>query len=79
VREGVAPFGVPSEGFLAAAERVHDSWPELILATAGLGQPLVVLEGHVRLTAYVLAGEAAPAEVQALLGTSRRMHEWALY
>jgi hypothetical protein len=79
VREGVAPFGIPSDGFLAAAARVHEAWPELILAGAGLGEPLVVLEGHVRLTAYVLAGAAAPGEVEALLGTSARMREWALY
>jgi hypothetical protein len=79
IREGVAPFGIPSDGYLAAAERVLDTWPELILATAGAGQPLVVLEGHLRLTAYVLAGDGAPDEVEALLGTSSRMGAWALY
>jgi hypothetical protein len=79
IREGVRPFGFPSDGFLAAAERVGDPWPELILATAGPGRPVVVLEGHVRLTAYVLAGDAAPAEVEALLATSPRMEGWALY
>jgi hypothetical protein len=79
IREGVTVFGVPSDGFVSAAEAVDDAWPELILATAGPRQALVVVEGHVRLTAYVLAGEAAPPEVEALLGTSPRMRHWALY
>ena len=79
IHEGIAPFGVPSDGFLAAAERVGDRWPPLIVCSAGGGEPLVVLEGHLRLTAYVLAGDAAPAEVEALLGTSSRMADWALY
>ena len=71
--------GVPSDGFLAAAERVGEAWPPLIVCTAGGDEPLVVLEGHVRLTAYVLAGGDAPAEIEALLGTSTHMHSWALY
>src|SRR5512132_87394 len=79
IRAGIAPYGIPTDGFFAAAERVADPWPELILATAGPGRPVVVLEGHIRLTAYVLAGDAAPAEVEALLGTSPLMDDWALY
>ena len=79
IREGVEPFGISTDGFLLATEQMSNAWPPLILCTAGGGAPLVVLEGHVRLTAYVLAGEPAPAEVEALLGTSPRMSEWALY
>jgi hypothetical protein len=79
IREGVTVFGVPNDGFWEAAEHVRDAWPELLLATAGSDEPVVVLEGHVRVTAYVLAGAAAPAEVAALLGTSPRMADWALY
>ena len=79
IRDGVEPFGVPSDGFLAAAERVSEAWPPLIVCTAGGDEPLVLLEGHLRLTAYVLAGGDAPAEIEALLGTSPRMHSWALY
>ena len=79
IRAGVAAFDVPSEGFLDAAEHVGDPWPELILVTAGPGHPLVVLEGHVRLTAYVLAGPTAPDEVEALLGTSPAVSGWWAY
>jgi hypothetical protein len=49
------------------------------VCTAGEGEPLVLLEGHVRLTAYALAGGWAPDEIGVLLGTSPRMAEWSLY
>ena len=50
--------------------------PEPILVTAGPDDPVVVLEGHVRVTAYALAGIAVG---EALLGTSPAMRRWALY
>jgi hypothetical protein len=79
IRAGFAPYGISTDGFLVAAERVGERWPALIVCTSGEEQPLVLLEGHVRLTAYALAGGAAPDEVAALLGTSPRMSDWALY
>lgn len=79
IREGVTPYGISTGGFLGAAERVGERWPPLIVCTAGEDEPLVLLEGHVRLTAYALAGGSAPDEIDALLGTSRRMPDWALY
>lgn len=79
IREGMTPYGISTDGFLVAAEHAEAAWPPLIVCSAGGAEPLVVLEGHVRLTAYVLAGPSAPAEVDALLGTSPRMAEWSLY
>ncbi|HUJ66966.1 MAG TPA: hypothetical protein VLX59_15590 [Acidimicrobiales bacterium] len=40
---------------------------------------LVVLEGHIRLTAMVLAYEHLPAEVDVLLGTSPSIGTWPLF
>jgi hypothetical protein len=51
----------------------------LIVCASGEEQPLVLLEGHVRLTAYALAGGAAADAVAALLGASPRTTDWALY
>jgi hypothetical protein len=81
VRAGAAPFGVPSEGFfeLADALAAGACMPELILVTAGEAQPLVVLEGHVRLTAYLLRPDAVPGEVEVLLGTSAAFVGWGCY
>jgi hypothetical protein len=42
-------------------------------------QKLVVLEGHLRLTAYMHAPEFIPDQVEVILGTSRKMTEWPLY
>ena len=56
IRAGVAPFGVSSDWALGMAQAVADRarFPPLILVTAGPSGGLVVLEGHVRLTAYLL-------------------------
>ena len=70
IREGVEPFGVPNTGFLELADELADRAPtrELILTTAGESEPIVALEGHVRLTALALRPEVIPAELEVLLG-----------
>ena len=50
-------------------------FPELILVGRSLDQPFVLMEGHTRATAYLLAG--APDSVDCLLGTSPGMAGWA--
>jgi hypothetical protein len=50
---------------------------ELIVATTPAHSPLVVLEGHVRLTAYALFPELVPDEVEILLGVSEEMPRWS--
>lgn len=78
---GAAPFGIPSDGFLELGDALATGArvPELILVTAGPDQPLVVLEGHARLTAYLVRPEAVPAELEALLGTSEAFVGWGCY
>jgi hypothetical protein len=77
----VRPFGVSNAGFLAAADqlRAGATFPPLILVTAGSPRELVVLEGHLRLTAYALAREAIPPQVHALVGQSPAVAAWDLY
>jgi len=77
-REGAAPFGVPSDGFLELADAIGAGaeLPEPILVTAGADAPIVVLEGHVRVTAHALARRPIG---EALLGTSPAITGWALY
>jgi hypothetical protein len=52
--------------------------PELIAVRAP-GSYLVLLEGHVRLTAYALFPEHVPEELEIFLGESAEMGNWALY
>ena len=79
IRAGVAPFGVPNNGKLEMAQAVASGtrFPPLILVTAGLGgDDLVVLEDHVRLTAFMLAGGQLPPELEVLVGSSPTMTHW---
>jgi hypothetical protein len=52
-------------------------FPPLILVTAGPPGGLVVLEGHVRLTAYMLRPDRLPPELEVLVGSSPDMAGWA--
>jgi hypothetical protein len=75
IRRGIKVFGVSNRRFLDAAHAVErgELFPPLILA----GQRrdyLICLEGHLRLTAYALAG--FPSEIECLVGTARTMDRW---
>jgi len=79
IRAGVTPFGVPNDRVLAMAHAVADgAWfPPLILVTTGRGgNELVVLEGHVRLTAFMLARDRLRPELEVLVGSSPTMARW---
>ena len=71
----MAPFGVPSDWALGMAREVARGarFPPLILVTTGTGGDLMVLEGHARLTAYMLAREQLPPELEVLAGSSPAM------
>jgi hypothetical protein len=75
IRARVTPFGVSSDWALGMAQAVADGarFPPLILVTTGPSGDLVVLEGHARLTAYMLGPDRLPPELEVLLGTSPDM------
>lgn len=51
----------------------------LVLVSDGQASRLVVLEGHSRLTGYVLAGDRLEKGVECFLGRSERISEWGSY
>ena len=51
--------------------------PELIVVSDRDRSKLVLLEGHVRLTAYAAFPEYLPDELEVYLGVSRRIGEWS--
>lgn len=53
--------------------------PELIAVTTPSHSPLVLVEGHVRLTAYALFPERVPDELEVLLGVSDEIQGWCLF
>ncbi len=68
--EGV---GVEEHEALAASQH-----PLIAVATRA-GEPLVLVEGHARLTAYALFPERLPTEVEILLGLSDAVRGWCQY
>ncbi|MCH8161475.1 MAG: hypothetical protein IIB88_06225 [Chloroflexi bacterium] len=50
----------------------------MILATHDRTR-LVVIEGHLRLTAYMMEPHLVPDELEVILGSSDRMTDWRLY
>jgi hypothetical protein len=75
IRRGVEVFGVSNDRFLHAARAIEGGvqLPPLILA-GERRDSLICLEGHLRLTAYALAG--FPTQVECLVGTSSDMDRW---
>jgi hypothetical protein len=70
----------------AARLRVEGERPEprsvsepLIVVRAGAGERLVVVEGHVRLTALAMSPETIPAHVEILLGEGESVRGWGNY
>jgi hypothetical protein len=59
---------------VAALVRAGRRFPELILIARRREAPLIIVEGHTRATAYVLAG--APDPLDCFLGISEQMSTW---
>ncbi len=80
IRAGIVVFGrIPTDGFFEVANALSlATMPELIVV-GGVGDELVVLEGHVRLSALALRPELLPPELEVLLGRSPRIVEWACW
>jgi hypothetical protein len=70
IRQGIEAFRVGNGGFwfLADALAAGAVFPELILVGAEEQGPLLVLEGHARLTAYALRPEWVPPLLPVLVG-----------
>ena len=81
--DGIVNTGdaVSRGALLALAERLREGLrvPPLILVSADGGATRVVLEGHARLTAYALAPETLPQEIEVMLGSSPAIARWDEY
>ncbi|MEW5805717.1 MAG: hypothetical protein AB1721_03290 [Patescibacteria group bacterium] len=74
-------FKQSNDRFFKAAEAIKRgrSFPRLIFLSRDENSPVVVLEGHVRLTAYMLAPERIPDPLEVIIGFSEKLDEWNLY
>jgi hypothetical protein len=62
---------------IAAGLRSADPPPPLIVVAPPDHSRLVLLEGHVRLTAYALYPQYLPEELEVFLGTSDEISRWS--
>jgi hypothetical protein len=74
---GVPDTNLAEDEQIAAALRGSPRPPELIAVTTPSSAKLVLLEGHVRLTAYALFPDCLPPELEILLGISEDMARWS--
>lgn len=89
VREGAANFLAGAQGLSKEAQEMIAGIPPIIegisagrrypelIAVTDANSPIVLLEGHTRATAYVIAG--APQAVSVLIGNSAHMRDWWLF
>jgi len=70
IRAGREIYGQSTEGFLHVAQALREGahFPELIVVGASPNAELTVYEGHLRLTAYMLAPECLPDELEVMAG-----------
>jgi hypothetical protein len=75
IQQGKIVFGVPNDRFWAAAEEIlsgEHAFEPIILWGKDRDSALEILEGHLRATAFGLAGDKAPAVIKVLVGLSAR-------
>jgi hypothetical protein len=78
---GKVVFGVSSAGLVYMANELRRGaqFPTLIFVAKDADAYLVVMEGHVRLTAYLIVPECIPPELEVILGYSEHFTDWGCY
>jgi hypothetical protein len=78
---GKVVFHVPISGLVYMANELRRGaqFPPLILVAKDADAYLVVMEGHVRLTAYLIAPKYIPSEIEVLIGYSEHLTDWGCY
>jgi hypothetical protein len=81
IAAGSAAFGVSNAPVWAVADALErgEPVPSPILVGSGQEGDVVILEGHVRLTAYFLRPQTIPPAMEAIVGVSPALCHWALY
>jgi len=75
IKQGVEPYGVSNEGIWSIADALASgvSFPQLIVVGEDEYAPLVLLEGHARLTAYFLRPDSMPTMLPVIVGYAAGM------
>jgi len=81
IMKGKCVEGIDNDSVLKLAKMIMDGTlpPPMILVSTQDNEGFVVLEGHTRITAFMLAAEHIPKEVEVIIGLSERMDRWRFY
>ncbi|MBI3632014.1 MAG: hypothetical protein HY225_01015 [Candidatus Vogelbacteria bacterium] len=81
IKKGLEVFNKKNEQYLNAAEffKAGNLLPEMIFVGRDDQSYLVVLEGHLRITAYMLALEFVPDKLEVIVGYSPKIVTWDMY
>lgn len=81
IRAGVTVMDRPNDAFVAVSARIcaGERLGVPILVAPDVESPLVILEGHTRVTGMLLRAECLPAEIEALIGRAPAVRDWMYY
>jgi len=81
IKKGVIIFNESNQSFWDAFEALRQGkkFPAPILVTKNDDSDLVVIDGHLRLTVYLLDERYTPNEIEAIVGYSENFSLWDLY
>ena len=81
IRAGLTAMDRPNDAFVAVAQRLcaGERLGTPVLVAADEGGPLVILEGHTRVTAMLLRPECLPKEIEVFVGRAPGVRDWPYY
>jgi len=81
IRKGIEIFNQSNQNFWNAFEALKKGvkFPEPILIAKNFVSDLVVVEGHLRLTVYLLNPKYTPNEIEIIVGFSEDFQDWDMY
>jgi len=81
IKKGTEIFGQSNQKFWDALTALKEGvkFPEPILIAKNLSSDLVVVEGHLRLTVYLLDPAHTPNEIEIVIGFSENFQDWDMY
>ena len=81
IKKGIEIFGQSNQKFYDALNALKKgiNFPEPILIAKNLTSDIVVVEGHLRLTVYLLDPAYTPNEIEVIIGFSENFKDWDMY
>lgn len=81
IKAGIEVFKESNQRFFNVLQAISQGkkFPKIILVSTHKSGDLVILEGHVRLTAYLMKPRLLPKKLEAIIGYSPDFDKWDLY